>query len=293
MNASAVKYAWSRHRVWSLGAKALKQRVVTMRRWSLAALLVGAVAGAVAASTHDTHQAWSIAAAAVAAVAVAIGTYNRAQLDGGAAAEWTGARLVSEALKSEVFTFLAGAAPYREGGERALLDVVERIEAGAGGDLAARVSGIDPDGDPVPAVTDARTYRDLRVVGQISGFYGKRAKALKITLDRFRRVDLVIGYGGAALTAVAGVVVGGALTVWIGVLTTVGAALAAHVTQGQFEFQLVEYGRTANALELLCARYESGTDRDDDEFVAACERVISDQNAAWLAKLTGKVEGAS
>ena len=81
------------------------------------------------------------------------------------------------------------------------------------------------------------------------------------------------------------------MAVWVPVVTTVSGALAAHIAATRYEFLLVEYARTAAQLERLRDGRQTLTDPDqaayaDDEFVAQCERVISDQNEAWMAKLS-------
>jgi hypothetical protein len=77
------------------------------------------------------------------------------------------------------------------------------------------------------------------------------------------------------------------------VLTTVTAALTAHAAAARYEYLLVEYLRTAAELERLRSRRQSSAGGSggrsaeaEDEFVEACERVISVQNEGWMAKLT-------
>lgn len=73
--------------------------------------------------------------------------------------------------------------------------------------------------------------------------------------------------------------------------TTISAALTAHVAAVRYEFLLIEYARTAAQLERLRDRRHPPADPNqaahaDGEFVAQCERIISAQNEAWMAKLS-------
>jgi hypothetical protein len=290
MNENAVAEVWRHQRTWSVAAGDLKERVSRLRGWSLVILLVGAVLGGVAGFIPATVPGGTQAAAIAAAVAVAISTWLRGRVGADATGAWTRARLVSESLKSELFTYLAGVTPYRGvDATDLLLDRVDRIIS-ATGQLAAEVAKVQPDGRKCPGITDVESYVEHRITGQIDNYYRRRADEIGAKLQRFQRIDAIIGFGGALLVAIAGFVVGDVLTVWIGVLTTVGAALVAHTAQSEWEFQIAEYTRTASRLELLRARRDSGVQWTDDEFVAACERVLADQNEAWMAKLSTSAE---
>jgi hypothetical protein len=80
---------------------------------------------------------------------------------------------------------------------------------------------------------------------------------------------------------------------WVAVATTVATAVTAHAMASRYEYQLVEYTRTADQLDRLLARRELAVrsaapgpgPADDDAFVEECERLISVQNEAWMVRL--------
>jgi hypothetical protein len=77
------------------------------------------------------------------------------------------------------------------------------------------------------------------------------------------------------------------LSAWIAVITTISAAVAAHVGATRYEYQLLEYLRTADELSRL-RRDASATKSPTelDQHVVRCERIISIQNEGWMAKLS-------
>jgi hypothetical protein len=77
------------------------------------------------------------------------------------------------------------------------------------------------------------------------------------------------------------------LGAWIAVVTTISATVAAHVGATRYEYQLIEYIRTAEELSQL--RHDATatiSPAELDQLVAQCERIISIQNEGWMAKLS-------
>jgi hypothetical protein len=229
--------------------------------------------------------------AAVAAIGVGLGAFVRSRVSVGAVQDWTAARAASEALKAQVHVFLAGAAPYRDGSARRLIDdAAETCRRAA--KVARHTVRVQGDGKELPKLSDVDSYFAVRVAGQIHGYYRPTAEALALRLKRLRWAEIVLGAAGTVLFAVAGVFGSGSLTAWIGVITTVVAALAAHSAQAEYEYLMTEYDRTANRLQDLHSSRVAGSNEADDALVAACERVIFDQNEAWLTRIGGAPDPA-
>lgn len=287
----SVDLVWTRQRIWSRTAGNLKDRVDHKRLFSLVTLLVCAVLGTLATQLESREPALATTLAVVAAVGVALGAFVRSRVSVGAVQDWTAARAASEALKAQVHVFLAGAAPYRDRSVRRLVD-----DAAATCRRADKVRrhtvGVKDDGRKLPNVSDVDSYFAVRVAGQIHGYYRPAAEAHALRLKRLRRAELVLGAVGAVLFALASVVSTGSVTAWIGVITTVVAALAAHSAQAEYEYLMTEYDRTANRLQDLLSSRVAGSDEADDALVAACERVIFDQNEAWLTRIGGAPDPA-
>ncbi len=82
-------------------------------------------------------------------------------------------------------------------------------------------------------------------------------------------------------------VVGALFVGWIAVLATVGTALSVHVVATRYEFQLIEFSRTAEELRQISAAVAAERIGEEElrALVVHVERVISVENQGWMAKL--------
>ena len=74
---------------------------------------------------------------------------------------------------------------------------------------------------------------------------------------------------------------------WVAVVTTMTAALSSHVAASRWEYQLVEYLRTAGELGRLHEEWAGADTIDEagaDQLVDGCEHVLSVQNQGWMAR---------
>ena len=79
------------------------------------------------------------------------------------------------------------------------------------------------------------------------------------------------------------------LSLVVAVAATISAAVTAYAAGSRYEYQLVEYLRTAAQLDRLRSGLAAGGHdaAAGDAFVRDCEQVVSAQNEAWMAKWTG------
>ena len=103
----------------------------------------------------------------------------------------------------------------------------------------------------------------------------------------FRRVEVGLAAVGVLLGAAAGTWELDAAAVWVPVVTTIGAAIAAHVAAERYSYLLVEYQRTAEELRRIAERRGAAAGLTDEQLVQRAEEVISIQNQGWMAKLSG------
>lgn len=234
--------------------------------------------------------------AVLAAVAMGLVAVLRPRWSGTVLRDWTRARSVSEALKSEVYLYLAGAGGYAgPDSEDRLVKSTDAVLRDAA-DLLPHTTGVEPMLRELPDVHDHGSYFDVRAAGQIDGYYRLQARQMQRRLAQFRRLEIVLAAVGVVLGVLAARFPDRGLAAWIAVVTTITGAVAAHVAAGRYEYQLVEYLRTDDELERLhraAARATSPAMLDD--LVVQSERVISIQNEGWMAKLstTSGVEPAS
>jgi len=245
------------------------------------------VLGTASAQLISEHVVSGRILAAGASVVLALASFAVRGAAPAVVRDWTRARSVAEALKSDVYSYLSGTGPFR--GEnrddvalRRLEDVVDSV-----GDLVKYTTGVEPARRPIPAVHDVETYLAVRVEGQLAGYYRPKARHMATRVRIARRLEMGLGAVAAVFGAVVAVFPTVGVSAWIGVLTTIAAAISAHASMSRYEYQQIEFTRTAGELERLSARRAgAGTGQlSDDEFVLACERVISIQNEGWMAKL--------
>jgi hypothetical protein len=259
-------------------------------------ILALAVAGAglVTLGTQLTAD-WSLVGRAAsglgAAALVLIPFIRRNRLGKDSVAEWTRARSASEALKSEVFLYQSRADPYGNSNrDRELAEGTGQILDDVK-DLNQYAAGISPDDTPPPPPLDPDGYIEHRVDKQIDGFYRPKAATGARRLRQFRALESSLVLTAAGIGAVAAFVpsesIATGVGAWVAVVTTAGAAIAAHVEANRYEYLVNAYSAQADQLEFErnSWRGESGDKRiSASDFVHRCENVISVQNQKWMAK---------
>lgn len=261
---------WDRQSVWSQTADRLKKQVRNWRQMGLGLSLLGAIL-ATAAVMAGLDSGFGKLLAGVGGFAVALAGLTRPFGGHEAVQNWTRARSVAEGIKTEVYSYLAGV--YGEERLRTELDNLER----AAGTLERYQRGVVAVEREPPAITDAESYVKVRLKPQIK-WYRDKADQLEPRARMYTWLQFGLGIVGAALAAIAGITDEEYVAIWVPVVTTLGAALAAHAAAERYDFLVVEYLRTASELERL-----ERAPRDDG-FVAQCETVMSAQNQAWMGK---------
>jgi hypothetical protein len=90
----------------------------------------------------------------------------------------------------------------------------------------------------------------------------------------------------AVLGAIAATMRLNSVGVWVAVVTTVGAAITAHIAAARYELLIISYLSTARQLRSLLRRWEGESDKSPaaaDMLVRECEDVISRENESWMA----------
>lgn len=278
---------WREQSIWSQTADRMKSRIEHARLIALLLVVVGAVAGTAAASLSEAAPGAGKILAVVAAAASAVLPFLRPAWSGKALKNWTRARSVSEALKSDVYLWLAGAGPFAHDPSAAKLrDRTDKLLADAA-DLQQFRSAITVQTRALPSVADVPSFFDQRVKQQIDNYYDTKSRAIKSRIRLFRGVEITLS-ATAVILGVVAAIIGGSLAAWIAVVATIGTALSVHVSATRYEFQLIEFLRTAERLRQLRSRaQESGISRDQlSRLALKAEEVISVENQGWMAKLS-------
>lgn len=286
MASAVVAEVWREQSVWSRTANRMKERIERARLAALVLVVLVATCGTGAAAIAEPAPDLARWLAAAAAVGSAVLPLLRPGWSGARLRDWTRARSVSEALKSDVHLWLARAGDFHADGDGVLLqERADRLRADAV-DLLGQRQGIEAQERALPQVSDGLSFFAKRVGPQIEGYYQPKAERIRRVLGRFRVVEVVLGLAGAALGGVTAVT-GASAAAWIGVVATIGTALAAHVAAGRYEFQLIEFLRTAEQLRLLrrAAERPGCSEHDLAALAVRAEEVISVENQGWMARL--------
>lgn len=283
MEAEPAALAWRQQSVWSQSANQLKRSIGIARTVSLSMTVLGALLATGAAQASSWNQNLTKGLALGAAVAVALGpiagrftTHDRTR-------DWTRLRSVSESVKANVYTYLAGVSPFDGPGkdQELLLRLTELqnyVE-----DLRKYTAGISPVNRGLPPVSDVPTYITERLVSQLNGYYRPNAKKMRDRVTRVQRAEIGLSLIAAILAALASVYGKDSTAAWVAAVTTIIAAVTAHGAASRYEYQEIEYERTGDELERLRSRFSIGEITD---IISESERIISIQNEGWMAKLS-------
>jgi hypothetical protein len=249
--------------------------------WNLLLLVLGALAGALAAQTWLAYgTATGFAIVATAALALA-GFIQAKALNAAQTARWTQSRAASEALKAEVYRYLIRVWPYA-GVDRAqaLLAQLDLVQARA---KLVDQQTRSADDQPAPSVRSFEEYLTERAQDQANWHRmksdGHRRKA------RTLRIWQLVATGiGVILSAITGFVPAWRLSTWTAAATTIAAALGAHLAATQHQRIAATYAATADQLERLIADIDPDavTPEQQAQFVADVERVLVAQKEGWI-----------
>lgn len=281
-----LRWAWEQQRIWSEAANRLKQRLDRARTTALVLALTAAVL-AVAATQLTGPPSWTgRTLSAGAGIAAGIATFFQRQVGTDQIRIWTRARSVSEGLKTEIYSYLAGGSTYTDPADKdRVLDKRTRDLVGNVEDLQRHTTGITTDGKALPAVTGAQDYITHRLNQQINSFYRPKAALYEDRVRHLRGLSTALGAATVVLSVLAASFDLPPVAAWVPVATTAATSVAAHIAAARYDHMIIEYLRTAQRLERLREDYFT-TPGEEAAFIDKCENAISTENQGWMAAWT-------
>jgi hypothetical protein len=279
---------WRQHASWAQTAMKLRARRAWWRTVVLVLIFGGAGLQTLAVALENTGaRRWVGACGVFALLAVAV--LSRKFLQPDEARKWQRSRCVSEGIKSEIYAYRAGAAPYV--GEHALEQL--RTKVGNIVDWAQDMAGevdVGPMPQPVPPPLNEELYLQRRVARQIERYCEyATTSARRALLFHWIQIGLVVltaGLGAAVTIFSAHEVMLGA---WIAVLTTMVGGVAAYAAGSRYELRATTALAVVHELQDLVEGWRASGERapspEWSEFVRACEEVISADSRSWMAKI--------
>ncbi|MFE8948502.1 DUF4231 domain-containing protein [Streptomyces sp. NPDC007856] len=222
-----VSESWSQQSSWSKAADRQKRLIGRVRAATLLCGVLTAILGTAAAqagAAHPDAAQWLAFGAAVAAGAVPVlnGQMGQRQIR-----DWTRLRSVSEACKAEMYAFLAGVGRYRAADAAAQLHRATSDIRQDAADLLHYLADVPVVSSRLlPDVHDVDTYLQVRVRGQIDGYYRARAAVMRTRLRTVRWVQLALGALAVLLGAGSGAFHAEQAAAWVAVVSTISAAVA-------------------------------------------------------------------
>lgn len=282
---TATEWAWQRQSVWSKTANNMKSGQHRARRWRLGATVMGAGLALTGTQLGPVNEHAAVTASIAGAVMMATVGVSGSRHSVRKVREWTRARSISEAIKSEVYLFLTSAGGYAgDGREQRLEAEVQRLEREAG-DLQRYTEEVTATVRPLPAVYDVDSYVCLRVRrSQLEHYYEPRARLMHRRVRMYKAIEVTLALVAAALASVAALSPN--IGAWAAVATTAAGTVAAHAAAERYEMLWIEYSRTAAELRRLADQRTAANAKplSPTELIVECENVISVQNQAWMAK---------
>ena len=292
-NDRMLDLVWRRHRQWSLAASTARRRVDRSRLGNLLLLVVGALAGALAAQTWLADAA-AKGFAIAAAVALALAGFIQANaLNAEQLGRWTEARAASETLKAEVYRYLIRVSPYagadRAAALEAQLDVVQGRVSDA---LLADQQTVTPDSKKVPPIRTFAAYVTDRAEQQAE-WHRKGTRDHRRQANVLRRWQLAATAAGAVVSAIANLDPAWRLSAWTAAATTIAAVIGTHLAAERHLQIAAAYADAADRLDRLIAGMEpsTATRAQQAQFVADVERVLLALVQGWTDLLTAKPAG--
>ena len=289
-----VQSLWSEHVAWSETAGRLKSQRTAWRTVVLALTALGAILQTIAVTVP--WVSWVKLGAGVGTVALALVPFLvRYFLTSEETSKWLRARSISEGIKSEIYTYQAGAEPYTGTDASDVLRRKVRDIRDWGKNIEIERAKIGSPTKPTPPKLLGDDYLQQRVYQQINNYYRPNARRNADLAERFRWIEIVMAGLAAVLSAIATFVGNpGSVTLgpWVAVLTTVGGSITAYAAASRYDFQATAFFATARQLEDLALDWQSGgkpvPSKEWSDFVRACEEAISAENRGWMAKLDEK-----
>ncbi len=292
MSPDVVQSLWDEHVGWSDAASRLKSRRARWSRMVLILTVIGAALETLAASVSGTVSGISLRtlAAGSGAVAFALVPFlSRSFLSPEDTRKWLRARSVSEGIKSEIYTFRAGAAPYDGPDALATLQLKVRGIQDSAKDIERERVLAGTRTKPAPPALAPDKYLDSRVYQQIKEYYRPKARENARLAQTFQTAGIALAGIAAVLSGIVTITKGESIGPWIAVLTTVGGSVAAYAAGNRYDFQTSTFAATARQLEDVANAWTASPkpvpSKEWSELVRACEEAISAENRGWMAKL--------
>ena len=288
---------WADYRRCAGLSRSLKKSLNTWRLLSVFLIVGGGILGLLA---HQLDVCWLDVRwlAAGSAIALALAVYvTKEALNADMERNWTLARSIAEALKTESYKFITKVAPYNDDdASRRLLEKSKTVF----GDFPLGSATLIDDDEKVRNLPhewlSMDDYLTLRVEEQIR-YYERSAAGNHDKHSRLHKLVVILAGVGVVLGTLSTAADGfERASAWIAVIGTISAAISSHIFSNRYEFQAQSFEVTARHLRYVLSEWGITKEADREsragDFINAFESAISVENRRWVAEWQGE-QGAS
>lgn len=278
-----VERAWELQQQWSAAATEAHRKIKQLRAANLLLLVAAAAAGAIGGVFYDSDWLVRLSGIASAGLLACAGFLQQRFLRSADVGRWVEIRLAAERMKSSVWRSL-GLGLDDAASQQLLLDELDAVEARLG-TLGVPIN-VPPIGlNPLPTVPSISAYVERRAEGQAK-WHHDAVDGLVRRSRRVRGAELVVTATGIVVSVLAAAFTGWTLAPIVAGLSAVATALIAHLSAAKYERIASGYDSTARRLRTLIATFPTEPSEGERAlFVDDVERVLAEQNAAWVSLL--------
>ncbi len=293
---ASLKYAWNQYRKYAGISRRLKTKIVKFRFAVLLFTIIGAIMGTLSLQYTVVNaeglatEVFGILSALFIGIA---GYFTKEVLNPELEKSWIVARSAAEAFKSEIYLFATNTPPFNlPNANHILLDNTKKIEDKISSTIIDERSEKEKEKDDKKIVNIPMSIDDYikdRVLDQIN-FYSPNAVQNIRIINRWVKVKHFLGFCAVLIGVIGGFSFFNINAGWVAVIGTLTLAITAYLYAGRFNYLSITYQSAAQKLEWLLAAWKISdeSEKATEDFIIACENVISIENRAWMVELSKK-----
>ncbi|MCK5148183.1 DUF4231 domain-containing protein [bacterium] len=295
---ASLKYTWNQYKKYAGISRKIKSKIVKFRFTVLLLTIFGAIMGTLSLQYKVMYAEGSATKVFGILSALFIGLagyFTKDVINPELEKAWIVARSAAEAFKSEIYLYATNTQPYNSTNARQLLlDKSKELEEKISPIIVDERSDKEKKKDEnkiiiMPMSVD--NYITERVQDQIDFYSPKAVKNIR-KINKWIKCKHILSFCAVLIGVIGGFSLFN-ITInagWVAVLGTITTAITAYLYAGRFNYLSITYQSTAQKLEWLGAAWEISNKSDEarEDFIIACENVISIENRAWMVELSKK-----
>jgi len=283
---TALYITWRLYRTYAATSRKIKKTIQQWRLIVFSLTVLGAILGTLSQQLATPEPGLPIKIlGTLGAIFIALAAYFSKEILGSTRElNWIQARSAAEKFKSDSFLYATRTQPYdAENAAEILSTRTYELEETIKELPTEIITSAEKTRGILADQLSVEDYIQQRINSQIDDFYIPAAAKNHKIVKRYEWLRIGFGVVGIILGALNWIE---STAGWIAVVSTITAALAAHLYAGRHIYLELSYKATARRLEVLRDQWylSKKSKTDQDALILACENAISIENSSWLAK---------